>query len=351
MRRRLLWCVLALAAAACGDRSGAEAPGAAGKPEPIAVTVAPVAVRAVERTVSVVGTLAANAQAELASQIDGQVVKIEADLGDRVTEGQVLARVRREEIEALLREAEASYEKAVADEGRARPLRAEGVISVQEYEVVRTALDVARARRDQLRIRLAHAEIRSPLDGSVAARMVDVGDYVRVGTVVFRLVQDDPLKFRGEIPEREVPALRPGQAVRITVDAFRGETFPGSVSRIGSAADAAARSLAFEALVPNADRRLRPGFFGHGEVVVGFDERALAVPTGAITTFAGVTKLFVIEDGVAHEHAVQVGVDLGDGWIEVAEGVTPGKQVATSGLTKLADGTAVVVRADVPPGA
>src|SRR5207247_426140 len=80
--------------------------------------------RPVERTVSVVGTLAATAQAEVASEIEGRLVAIEADLGDRVHPEQVLARVREDDIRAKLREAEASLEKAVADEGRGRPLRA-----------------------------------------------------------------------------------------------------------------------------------------------------------------------------------------------------------------------------------
>ena len=341
---------LAVLAAACGEPSKAE-PAARPRPDPVTITVANVATRPVERTVSVVGTLAAKSQVELASELEGQVVDLQADLGDRVQEGQVLARVRRDEIEARLREAEAGFAKATADAARAEPLRAQGVISVQENDQVRTALDVARARRDQLRIQLEHATIRSPLDGSVAARLIDAGSYVRLGTVVFRLVQDDPLKFRGEIPEREVPSLRPGQDVRITVDAFPGETFNGQVTRIGSAADPTARSLAFEALVPNGDRRLRPGFFGHGDVVIARDDRAVAVPRSALTSFAGVTKLFVIEDGVAREREVSLGIDLGDGWVEIAQGIAQGKQVATSGLSKLADGTEVVIRTDVAPGA
>jgi membrane fusion protein, multidrug efflux system len=305
----------------------------------------------VERSVSVVGTLAANAQAELASEVDGQVIALEADLGDRVAQGHVLARIRPDEIEARLREAEASLGKAVADEARARPLHDAGVISMHEYEQVRMTLDVTRARRDQLRIQLEHTEIRAPMDASVAARLVDTGNYVRAGTVLFRLVQDDPLKFRGEVPEREVPSLHTGQPVRVAVDPYPGETFNGVVSRIGSAADPSARSLAFEALVPNEDHRLRPGFFGHGELVIGLDERALAVPRSALTSYAGVTKLFTVDDGVAHEREVKLGVDLGDGWVEIAEGVQQGRQVATSGLGKLADGTAVVVRTDVAPGA
>ena len=116
MRRLVALGLLAALAAGCGGRSAAEPAGGAGKPEAITVTVANVAVRSVERTVSVVGTLAANAQAEVASEVEGQVAAILADLGDRVAEGHVLARVRRDEIEARLREAEASLAKATGDD-------------------------------------------------------------------------------------------------------------------------------------------------------------------------------------------------------------------------------------------
>lgn len=342
---------LGLGLAGCGRTSEAEGVAAPAKGADITVTVAPVAVRAVERTVSVVGTLQATEQAELASESEGQVMAVRADLGDRVARGQVLLEVRSDVIEAQIQEAEASTEKAEADEARAAPLRAQGIIAEQEYEKVRTESRVARARRDRLRIERGRASIRAPFDGAVSARLTNLGDYVRPGTVVFRLVQDDPLKFRGEVPEREVPSLHPGQEVRITVDPYPGESFAGRVTRVGAASDPTARSLTFEAGVPNHDHRLRPGFFGHGAVVVRRDERAVAVPRGAVTTFAGVTKVFVVEDGVARERAVALGVDLGDGWVEITQGVSRGMQVATSGVSRLADGTPVVVRADAAPGA
>lgn len=336
---------------ACGETRAQGSSDTPKAPDAITVTVAPVAVRSVERTVSVVGTLAASEQADLASEGEGQVIAIEADLGDRVARDAVLARIRGDVIEARLREAEAGLDKAVADEARARPLRGQGIISEQEYQQVKTALAVARARRDELKIHLERLLIRSPFDGSVAERKTGLGDYVRGGTVMFRLVQDDPLKFRGEVPEREVPNVQVGQEIRVSVDPFPGEIFTGKIQRVGSASDAVARSLAFEAVVPNPDRRLRPGFFGHGELIVRRDERALAVPRAAITTFAGVTKLFVIENGQAHAHEVTLGVDLGDGWVEVTQGVGRGMQVATSGISRLAEGTAVTVRTDTPPGA
>jgi membrane fusion protein, multidrug efflux system len=343
--------LVALAAGGCSRRSEAEGAQEPVKAPGVTITIAPVATRLVERMVSVVGTLTANMQAEVASEVEGQVTEIEADLGDRVARDQILARVRSDVLEAKLREAQASFEKAVADESRARPLLADKIISTQEYEQVRTALAVARARSEQLRIEVERAAIKAPFDGSIAARMIDAGNYVRPGTAVFRLVQDDPLKFRGEVPERDVPQVQPEQDVRIAVDAYPGETFNGRVSRVGSASNPQARSLAFEALVPNADHRIRPGFFARADIVVHKDERAVAVPRSAVTTFAGVTKIFVVEQGVAHEHAVTLGVDLGDGWVEITQGVSKGQNVATSGLSKLADGTEVQVRADAPPGA
>src|SRR5262245_41194755 len=122
--RALLLLLLGLASfgVGCSERSRAEAP-AEVKADAVTITVAPVAVRWVERSVSVVGTLAANAQADLASEFEGQIVTVNADLGDRVTPDQVLARVRCDVTEARLREAEASFDKAVADEARGRPLR------------------------------------------------------------------------------------------------------------------------------------------------------------------------------------------------------------------------------------
>jgi len=340
-----------LLAACSRDGKVATAPSTTTPPEAIPVTVVPAAVRPVERVVSVVGTLAAAEETDLASETEGQVMGIEADLGDRVVAGQILARVRSDVLEAQLREAEAAFDKASADETRAKPLRDDGVIAVQEYERVRTEREVTRARRDRLRIEVERAALRAPFAGSVSARLVSVGDYVRPGVVVFRLVQDDPLKFRGDVPERDIPALQVGQTLRVVVDAYPGETFLGKIARVGAASDPTARSLAFEGEVPNADHRLRPGFFGRGEVLIKRDERGLAVPRAAVSIFAGVTKVFVVEDGVARERPVTLGSDLGDGWVEIASGLPRGVDVATSGLSRLSDGARVSVKAGAPPDA
>jgi multidrug efflux pump subunit AcrA (membrane-fusion protein) len=86
-------------------------------------------------------------------------------------------------------------------------------------------------------------------------------------------------------------------------------------------------------------------------VLIKRDERGLAVPRAAVSIFAGVTKVFVVEDGVARERPVTLGSDLGDGWVEIASGLPRGVDVATSGLSRLSDGARVSVKAGAPPDA
>jgi RND family efflux transporter MFP subunit len=211
---------------------------------------------------------------------------------------------------------------------------------------MQTAVHVAEAQRDAMNVQLAHKRVRSPIAGSVVRRLVSVGEYVRPGTPLFDLVADDPLKLRGDVPERFADEIGVGQAVEIKVDAYPNDTFAGTLLRISPAANAENRSITVEAAVPNAGRRLKAGFFASANIVTRSDDQALVVPETAVISFAGVTKLFVVRDDVAHERHVRLGSRDEQGWIEVIEGVQADESVATSGLAKLEDGMAVAVRRD-----
>jgi hypothetical protein len=120
--------------------------------------------------------------------------------------------------------------------------------------------------------------------------------------------------------------------------------------------DRTSRTFQFEVLVPNDDRRLGPGSFVKGEVLTHTDTAARTVPEEALVSFAGVTKVFVLRDGRAHEVQVRTGVALDvpgaggpRGWVEVEGGLRCGDAVATSGHSQLAEGTPVRLRG-VGPG-
>lgn len=325
--------------------------GAASAPDqPVTVTVETVAVERVERTVDFVGTLRADAEAEVATEVDGRLLTIDADLGDQVKEGQVLASLDSATLDAQLREATANLQKASTDEARAEKLKAQGVMSQQEFDTISSAQHVAQARRDVLAIHLAHTKIRAPFAGRIAKRLVDVGNYVRVGTPIFVLVADDPLRLRGEVPERFVSELAIGQEVRGSVEAFPGDVLKGRLARISAAADSTSRALTVEATVPNPDGRLKVGFFCKAAILTRSDAEALVVPVEALVNFAGVTRVFVVdESGVARTRPVRTGLSLGTK-VEIVEGLSRGDRVATSALARLAEGSKVVVRTGGPDG-
>jgi membrane fusion protein (multidrug efflux system) len=312
--------------------------------EPLQITVAPVALRPTTRLLKFVGTLFGNEEVKLSSQVEGQIEQITVDLGDRVAADQVLVVVDDTGARAQLREVEARLAKARADEARGRELMNNRIISPQEYEAMQTAVSVAQAQRDAMDVALAHKQVRSPLGGSVARRLVSVGEYVRPGTPLFDLVDDDPLKLRGDVPERFADEIAAGQAVQIKVDAFPDEVFDGTLVRISPAANPENRSITVEAEVPNHERRLKAGFFASANIVTRADAEALVVPETAVITFAGVTKLFVVRDGIAYERQVRIGTRDDQGLVEVVEGLHPDEVVATSGLAKLENGRAVTIR-------
>ena len=315
----------------------------------VPVTVATVIVHPSVRLVHFVGTLYGNEDVTLSSQVEGQIKALSADLGDHVDAGQVLAQIEDDQWRARLREAEATLAKARADEARGRQLVDRKVISPQEYESMKTLVEVAQAQRDTLTVTIRHARVEAPISGAVARRFVSSGEYVHPGSQLFSLVAEDPLKLRGDVPERFAHELQVGQTVEVRVDAFPSAAFTGHLARISPASNPENRSMAVEAIIDNQARTLKPGFFANAAVVTRSDDRALLVPQAAVITFAGVTKLFVIQDGVARERRVQTGTRGSGGLVEITEGLAPDDLVATSGLTKLEDGVAVTVQA--PAGA
>jgi len=353
MKVRRLWAVVALvtaAAAGCGRSSAPqnEAVAAEAKQVVVPVTVARVRVQPSARLVNFVGTLYGNQEVTLASQVEGQIKSLSVDLGDQVATGQVLAQIDDDQWRARLREADATLAKARADEARGRQLIDGKVISAQEYESMKTRVDVAQAQRDTMTVSIRHARVESPITGAVAKRFVSAGEYVHPGSQLFSLVAEDPLKLRGDVPERFAHELQVDQTVQVRVDAFAESVFAGRLARISPASNPENRSVAVEALVDNHDRKLKPGFFANAAVVTRTDDRALMVPQEAVISFAGVTKLFVVKDGKAIEREVHTGNRGGGGLIEIVDGIEPDDVVAISGLTKLENGVAVSVKEPAP---
>jgi membrane fusion protein, multidrug efflux system len=188
--------------------------------------------------------------------------------------------------------------------------------------------------------RLGDTTVRASLTGHVAKRHVSAGEYVKENTALFTIVVANPLKYVGTVPERQAPDLKIGQPLQLTVEAFGERPFTGTITRIAPAVEVTTRTLTVEARVPNADGALRPGFFAKGVVLVRQDPAAIFVPSEAVTSIAGITKVFVVADGKAVERIVKPATRQGT-WVEIPDGLKAGESVAITNLAALFNGAPV----------
>lgn len=182
--------------------------------------------------------------------------------------------------------------------------------------------------------------IANPLRNyAVTARHVSVGDYVQVAAPMYELIDPDPLELRVKIPEREVARIHVGQRAALSVDAY-SESFEGRVARINPAIDVRSRTFEVEISVPNTDRRLRAGSFAKLAIEAEHEEGVLLVPRSAVVVFAGVSKVFVVDDGKAVERVVALGQEV-DTRVEILRGLTDADTIVTAPPTELTVGTPV----------
>ncbi|MBI5467788.1 MAG: efflux RND transporter periplasmic adaptor subunit [Deltaproteobacteria bacterium] len=334
------------------------------------VKTAKVEGRAVARSVEATGTLAPWDEVIVSNDTPGTVEKIAADLGDSVKSGATLAVLDQREARLNYEDAEAALQTSLKslDRQRARSSDAkttlarydelfkEGMVSVSQHDSAITAHDVAEAelreaeakvrqseaRLDLAKKRLSDTVIKSPISGEVKKRFVSVGENIKDKVQMFSIVSTGTLKFQGTVAETSVPKLKNGQTVEVAVDAYRDKTFKGRLTRISPAVDVRTRTLEVEASVPNPSGLLKPGFFAKGLVLTSVEKGVPFVPSEAVYVFVGITKVFVIEDGVAREKLVNTGLREG-ATVEVVDGIKPGQTVATTNLSALYDGVLVGV--------
>jgi RND family efflux transporter MFP subunit len=366
-----------LVLAACSGAPSSNA-SAAEQPEPRPVQLAPVAEARLDRTIVVAGDLAAEEQAILSMKVPGRLEHLAVDLGSTVTAGQTIARLEPTEYALRVAQADAAFRqararlglgmdgsddvdprqvgvvrqaKAVMDEaqltlGRVRTFVERGISPRAELDSAEAAHTVAESRYqdalEEVRSRqailsqrrsewelakeqMSASVLKAPFAGRILDRPTAPGQYVAAGTPIATLVRLHPLRLRVEVPERSAPDLRVGQPVRVTVEGEKG-TFTGVVARLSPAISPENRTLLVEAEVPNDPPRLRPGTFASAEIVVEASVPALVIPFDSVVSFAGVDKVFVVENGKTAERRVRLGRRQG-ALVEVEHGLSAGTTI------------------------
>ncbi|MBW4092311.1 MAG: efflux RND transporter periplasmic adaptor subunit [Proteobacteria bacterium] len=358
---------------------------------PITVQVAPVAAHVAERVFGL-GTIGADVQSAVGFKVAGVINEIDANEGDHVKFGQILARLDARDVEAQIAEAragvlqaKAAVDKAQGDvlaaqanvtnaramAGRRQALVKEGFASVEETQTNVTAMQVASAnltvarsevgtaqaglaaalaQEDFQKATLANSTLRAPYDAWVTARSLNLGAMPVPGQGVFTLAEPRTIWAVGYVDERLAGRLRVGQEAEIALRSEPAHRFPGHVARIEIQSDAINEErlvdVAFDTLPPNIHLAEQAEVY----ITTGVLTRAMTVPQSAVTGLAnGQGTVWTVEDGRLCQRKVSFGPELPDGGMPVVAGLPEGAKVVVAPTSGLRIGRMAKVASGPPP--
>lgn len=353
-----------------GARQGGAGAARGGGRGQLIVELAPVVHAEVNRELAVVGNLIGDQTVSVVPKTAGRLEQISVKLGDRVNRGQRIAKIEDQEILEQVKQAEAAFEVAKAtirqreadlelsktNVERSRNLFQRQLLPQQtlddaeaKYQSAQAALDLARAqnsqsqsRLDELRINLQNTIITSPVNGFVARRAADPGAFVSANAPIVDVVDIVHVRLVANIVEKDLKQIGVGDAARVEVDAFPGESFMGRIARVSPVLDPATRTAPLEVEIPNDQYRLKPGMYARVGIITESHPRALVVPTNALVDANGTRGVYVAVNNVAQFHPVKVGIE-GNERTEVLDGVAEGDRVVTTGAAGLRNGDPIIL--------
>lgn len=321
---------LAVALAACGGQKGS---GEGRAPTVVGGVVEPT--RFVD-SIDAVGTAYARESTTLTSTVTERVDSLRFADGAYVQAGTVIAVLRAVEQTADLASAEARARETQQQLDRLRELQQRGFAANASIDAQIAARDQARAQASAIRAQIGDRIIRAPFSGVVGLRRLSPGSVVTAGTEIATISDVSSIKLDFTVPERFISAIETGQNIEARAAAWPGEVFRGTVEGVEPQVDPITRSVAVRALLPNPDRRLRPGMLLTVSIVTN-PRDALAVPELALVAQGDRQFVFRLDDkNVANRVPVEVGMRAG-GMAEITGGLKRGDRIVADGVVKVRD--------------
>jgi membrane fusion protein (multidrug efflux system) len=310
--------------------------------EKVAVDVFVVSPTAYQNTINATGTVLANEEVELFSEVAGRVTRINFEEGSRVRKGQLLLTVNDQEMRAQLQKLKSNQQLYQDMEERQRTLLEKEYISRQEYDQVSNQLATATADIKALQASLDKAYIRAPFDGVVGLRQVSEGSYVSANTPIANIVDVSPVKIEFSIPGRYSQMVRPGDKITFTTER-NPEVYEAEIYAIEPNIDPATRTLRMRARYHNQEEEVKPGAFVKVTLPLKEVEEAILIPTEAIIPEVSGHSVFLAKDGKGVSQKVKIG-QRSERLIQIMEGISPGDTVIRSGILQVRPGADLSIR-------
>ncbi|MGB3773955.1 MAG: efflux RND transporter periplasmic adaptor subunit [Leeuwenhoekiella sp.] len=294
-----------------------------------------------EDNLSLSGSLEANEQIDLRSEVNGVVEQINFEEGSTVKKGQILFRVNDVELRAQRSMMSSAQKLASENERRAKLLLEKQAISQEEYDVSNADLASAQASSELINAQLSKATVRAPFSGTIGLREISEGTYVTPATPIAKLVNTSKLKITFAIPEKYASRMKVNSDISFTTPGTSEEQ-TATIYAIEPAVEVATRTLRMRAVADNSEGKLYPGTFVNVLLPLETITDALLVPTEALIPIQNGKKIFVYRNGKAREIEVKTGSRT-DSLVRVTMGLKAQDTVLTYGVMALNDGTPVKV--------
>ncbi|MCP5158069.1 MAG: efflux RND transporter periplasmic adaptor subunit [Gammaproteobacteria bacterium] len=311
-----------------------------------AVIVAEARLEPLVDRVEALGTLRANESVSLTASVTETVTGIYFDDGERVKAGTTLVEMTSAEEHAQLEEAQAMTQEAKSQFERVQSLATQGTASRSLLDERRRDWETARARFAAIESRLADRLVKAPFSGVVGLRNLSLGALVTPGDLITTLDDDRVMKLEFSVPSTFLETLRPGLSVVAKARAYGDREFIGRVVSIDSRIDPVTRSIVVRAVLPNADRALKPGLLMRVELLKN-PRDGVVIPETALAPLGQQQYVLVVHAAQDHQverREVKIGVRR-PGEVEVIEGLKPGEKVITHGIQIVRPGQNVTIQA------
>lgn len=287
------------------------------------------------------GSIEADEQIEIHTEVSGIVESINFSEGGRVSQGQPLLRINDAELQAQLAQAQTRNNLAAENERRAKLLLEKEAISQEEYDIASADFRTAESQIQLIKAQLSKTVIRAPFSGRIGLRNISKGSYVTPATVIAQLVNTNRLKVSFSIPEKYANRVKVNNQVKFNVQGVQGE-FTAKIYATEPAVEANTRTLLVKAITTNNSDNIIPGTFANIIFPLETLENGLLVPAEALIPVQNGKKLFVMKNGSANEVMVETGART-DEDVLITSGIQAGDTVLTSGVMSLRNGSKVNV--------
>ena len=301
----------------------------------------------IDNRVRTTGTVLANEEVELRSEVSGKIEQISFREGSRVAKGEMLLKINDDELQAQIKKFDAQLQLARDVERRRRQLYENKNISPEDYERTVFEVNAIEADIELYRARIEKTEIRAPFDGVIGLRYVSEGSIVSPSVRIAQLQDVRRVKVDFSIPEKYSNAIRIGDAITFRRDGS-DHTYRGSVFAIEPKIDPVTRTLLLRAIADNDDRQMMPGAFAEVDLVLSAVEDALVIPTEALVPELQGQMVFLYRGGIATPQPVETGVRL-ERSIQITKGLSVSDTVITSGILQIRPGMPVELSSIATP--